>query len=99
MRAEQKLMDLSNRIKFYKKRENDSLTEVQQSEKLLLFPDGIETDTPTESLKNKLFGLTYNNFGCVYKQNKENSAALESLKRAMYYESLEERQSVNKGAP
>ena len=29
MRAEQKLMDLSNRIEFYKKGENDSLTEVQ----------------------------------------------------------------------
>ena len=43
-----------------------------------------------ESLKNKLFGLTYNNFGCIYKQNVDLSAALESLKRALYYESIEE---------
>ena len=89
MRAEQKLMDLSNRIDFYKD-DKQNLTELQQTEKSLLFPDGVVKDNDVESLKNKLFGLTYNNFGCVYKQNKENSAALESLKRAMYYESLEE---------
>jgi hypothetical protein len=47
-------------------------------------------DSRGESLKNKLFGLTYNNFGCIYKQNNDLSAALESLKRALYYESLEE---------
>ena len=46
---------------------------------------------------NRLFGLTYNNFGCVYKQNKDMLAAMESLKRALHYESLTEAELLQQG--
>ena len=39
------------------------------------------------SMLNRLYGVIYNNFGCYYKQNKDLDAAIESLKRALYYES------------
>ena len=43
------------------------------------------------SLKNRLMGLTYNNFGCLYKQQKDFKRALEYLKKALDFESrLEE---------
>ena len=46
-----------------------------------------------EALKNKLMGLTYNNLGCLCKQQKDLKGALEYLKKALYYESRLEDQS------
>ena len=40
-----------------------------------------------ETLKNRLMGLTYNNFGCLCKQQKDFKGALDYLKRALDYES------------
>jgi len=40
-----------------------------------------------ETLKNRLMGLTYNNFGCLCKQKKDFKGALDYLKRALNYES------------
>jgi hypothetical protein len=51
----------------------------------------------SDSMLNKLYGVTYNNFGCIYKQNKDMNEALESLKRALYYESLGEHECLKEG--
>ena len=61
MKAEQKLMDFSNKI------DNFKPIVVPQLDNNL---NTVETEgeNEAESLKNKLFGLTYNNFGCTYKQ-------------------------------
>ena len=94
-------MELSNRIDFYKDKNVLSDKELPVVESEALFT-GLEInggDSAVESLKNKLFGLTYNNFGCVYKQKKDLTAALSSLKRALYYESLEETATEKDGKP
>ena len=47
--------------------------------------------TNLESLKNELLGLTYNNLGCVCKQNSDFLGALDFLKKALVYESAHEK--------
>ena len=98
-RAENKLMELSNRIDFYKDKNVLSDKELPEIDEEALFDDAQGGDSAVESLKNKLFGLTYNNFGCVYKQKKDLTAAFSSLKRALYYESLEEAATEKDGKP
>lgn len=41
-------------------------------------------------LKNRLLGLTFNNLGCVAKQQQDYKQALEYLKKALIYESAQE---------
>ena len=88
MRAEQKLMDFSNKMDQFKPIVVPSHTTHQSI--------ASDRDYEAESLKNKLFGLTYNNFGCTYKQRQEFQASLDALKRSLYYESREEKlKSIN----
>ena len=90
MRAEQKIMDFSNKMANFKPIVVPSLDKSIIS----LQSDG---DNEAESMKNKLFGLTYNNFGCTYKQSEDLNASLDALKRALYYESKEEKLKTLRG--
>ena len=42
---------------------------------------------PLDALKNRLMGLTYNNLGCLCKQQQDFKGALVYLKKALHFES------------
>lgn len=89
-------MELNQNLEHYRNRNQLSEEDLSQSNlNFSMFTQYKGTDNEVESLKNKLFGLTYNNFGCIYKQENNLNQALASLKQALVYESLEEQNCLN----